>query len=373
MNRLALLHQQLKKVIGGRALPFLSIMGNTFNVKDGENIQNVAGLDKENNNTIFVDVHVIDASPYMSKIYYPGDYDPDADPVAPACYSNDGFKPADDAQEKQCDLCAQCPHNAWGSKMTALGKRGKACNDAWKAAVIVPEHHEEKVISMRIPPASLQSWLAYIASFNDYDYPEANPPRKMNVGDAMTRVFFESGKMGMLNFMAINLIDPSSDEYARAVKLVSSGETEIFIGIDNISTEKKEEMLQLAGPSSAPQLAAPKAAPKAIAKQPALQELADADQVANEEEQSDEDEGTVEEQVQAPAPASKAMNALLPSEQMRTKKTFQQPAAQAKPAPAAPTTGFKKTTTAAPAATNSGKAPVSDGMKERLKAMMKMT
>lgn len=345
MNRLAILHQQLKKVIGGRSLPFLSIAGQVFTIKDGENDQNVSSLDKESK-LLYVDVHVIDASPYMSKIYYPGKFDPDADPVAPTCYSNDGFKPASDVATPQCDLCAQCPHNAWGSRVTELGNKGKACNDAWKVAVIVPEHHDEKVIMMRVPPASLQNWLAYIAQFNDLDYPGED--RKMNAADVITRVYFEGGKNGILNFLPLNFLDPTQDEdVARIIHardMVESGKTEMYIGVDNVAPEKKEEMLALSAPSNAPQLTHQPTAvkPKLVAKQaPVIEE---AEEVEEEEERP----------VAQAKPSPKAFNTVLSSEMRTVKK---------------PVMGVMKK----PAATASnGKPPVSEGMKGVLSNIMKM-
>lgn len=320
MNRLAILHQQLKKVIGGKALPFLSIANNMFTVREGENAQNISAMDKTNGNVVYVDLHVVDASPYMSKQYYPGDYDPDADPIAPTCYSNDGFKPAEDVTEKQCEFCAQCPHNAWGSKITALGKRGKACNDAWKIATIIPEFHAEKLFQMRIPPASLQSWLAYIAQFNDHDHPSED--RKLNAMDVITRAFFESGKTGILGFMPISIFTPDADEMIIAQNFVDSKQTEIFIGVDNIDSEKREEMLALATPTSAPQLTDQrKPAPQAQVTRPAAKIAAPVQQEVEEDGEAEDEAEEATEEVAAPKVSfKKSSNAILPSENMRTKQ-----------------------------------------------------
>jgi hypothetical protein len=368
MNRLALLHSQLRKTIGGRSLPFLSIAGNVFTVKDGENAQNVSNMDRNNGNAVYVDVHVIDASLYMSKMYYVGAFDPNADPVAPTCYSNDGFRPASDVNEPQSEFCAQCPMNAWGSKMTDQGKKGKACSDGWKTAVIVPDHHSEKAIMFRIPPASLQAWLAYVGQFNDYDHPELG--RKMDVMDVITRVFFESGKQGILNFMPLNILSPANEEHMEILRtaeaLLESKVTDALIGVDMISVEKKEEMLQLAAPDSAPKLVAP--AKKLAAPKPAVVEEAVEEEV--EEETTEEDDDT-------PVPVevpTKAKNTVLPSE-MRFKGGAKPaaPAAKPSPAPAARTmpsiaNGKTLLKTAAP----QGKPAVSAGVKTMLTDLMKI-
>lgn len=360
MSRLALLHSQMKKVIGGRSLPFLSIAGNVFTVKDGENAQNVSAMDRDNGNVVFVDMHVIDSSLWMSKMFYVGDYDPDADPVAPTCYSNDGFRPAQDVSEPQSDYCAQCPMNAWGSKVSNAGKKSKACTDGWKLAVIVPEHKDDKVLMFRVPPASLQSWLAYLAQFSDYDLPGAD--RKMTVMDVTTRVYFESGKQGILNFMPLNILHESDEGrqmFNTAEAIVDSRATEMYIGLDNISTEKKEEMLQLAAPSNAPQIThqpAPKPAAKIAAPVSKFKQA----EVEETEEEADEEE----EAAAAPAPVTKAKNAVLPSEGMRF-KTGAKPSAAAA-APAANGLGGKLKTAA------SSKPEVSAGVKNMLTNLMKI-
>lgn len=342
MNRLALLHQQLKKVIGSRSLPHLSIQDQTFTVIDGENKHNVANMDKENGNMLYVDVHIIDASMFMSKIYYVGSYDRDADATAPTCYSNDGFRPASDVNEPQSDFCAQCQHNAWGSRMTEAGKKGKACNDAWKVAVIVPEHKNDKVLQMRVPPASLQNWLAYTGQFNDYDHPGED--RKMNVADVLTRVFFE--KQGVINFMALEVLTPGGEELQIAAQLTENKSTDIFIGMDNISSEKNEEILMLSAPSTAPQLTHQKPEPKGIVQFKGRTKTQVAEEIEEEEE--------TEEVETAPAPKSKASNVLLPSE-MRTKKMGQS------------TPQFKKqeTTTAKPG--------ISESTRDKLRGLMNAT
>ena len=82
------------------------------------------------------DVIIVGANPALSKMYYAGKWDPDAEQKGPDCYSMNGLRPAADAKNKQSDLCSTCKHAAWGSKVSELGKEGKACSDSKRLAVV---------------------------------------------------------------------------------------------------------------------------------------------------------------------------------------------------------------------------------------------
>lgn len=361
MNRLAALHQQLVKAIGGQGVPMLSIMGGTFTVKDGENQKNVSNQDKNNNNALYVDVHIIDASPYKAKVYYEGKFDPKADPIAPKCYSDDGEKPSDNATEKQSEYCQQCPHNVWGSQITENGSKTKACRDAWKIAVTIPEHGNDSIFMLRIPGGSLKNWLGYIAAFNDY--PVDGEDRKMNASDVITRIFFEPNVLNTLAFSAVELATPEAR--AAANELVEDGKTAAYIGLPNMSEEKRAEALQLSAPTAVKKLAGPKTAPKQIQQEPRVEIDEEGNEVLDGVIEEDEEE----EAAPPPPPPVKAKNTLLASE-MRT-KVAGKAAPVPQPKPNMPKPVVKTATTQA--APSEAKSTLSPNLKSLLGNVMKLS
>lgn len=358
MNRLAILHKQLIKAVGGQGVPMLSIQGKMFTIRDGENEKNVSAMDEENNNVVYVDVHIVDASPYKAKVYYAGAYDPKAEPTSPTCFSDDGEKPSDASTQKQAEYCSQCPHNVWGSAVTEGGGRSKACRDAWKIAVVVPKHSNENVYMLRIPGGSLKNWLAYIAAFNDY--PVDGEDRKMNASDVITRIYFQAEELNMLAFSPISIAEP--EQRTHAAQLVEEGKTLDYIGYNTMTPEKREEVLALSAPSTTQKLAAPAKA-KQLAK-PAVQEQVE------EEAEVEEAEGVIEEDdtplVVQSAP-KKAFNTILNSE-MRTKAAPAKVVSVGQPKPNMPGKAMP-TKAAAPA---EAKASLTPGLKNLLGNVMKL-
>ncbi len=101
--------------------PRISIKGSRFRTIE-------AGVETVLNTTELM-VVVVGANPRLSKTWYAASWTPDADPPAPDCYSLDGIKPHPDSTSPQNDVCVNCPHNAWGSKITPQGTKIKACGD----------------------------------------------------------------------------------------------------------------------------------------------------------------------------------------------------------------------------------------------------
>ena len=111
---------------------------------------------------MYMKVVVLRAKKPLQKAWYLKKYDPNADAFqAPDCFSNDGERPDPSSASKQCDTCAACPHNAFGSGTDQNGNatKGKACSDSKILAVFVPKHG---VFSFKIPPASLKNFGEYV-------------------------------------------------------------------------------------------------------------------------------------------------------------------------------------------------------------------
>lgn len=111
---------------------------------------------------------VLKAKPGKEKAYYVAKYTPGQEAQSPDCYSEDGVTPAADCRLKQCETCASCPQNVFGSGSDASGNPsgGKACSDKKVLAIFAAG----SVYRFAVPPASLSgkrpsglgmSWDAY--------------------------------------------------------------------------------------------------------------------------------------------------------------------------------------------------------------------
>jgi hypothetical protein len=98
---------------------------------------------------------IVNAGPGLAKTYYATEWDPDADPSGPDCFSMDGIRPDSSVAEPICDLCAKCPKGAWGSKTMPNGKKAKACTDHKRLAVVAAEDPEGAVYLLQVTPSAL--------------------------------------------------------------------------------------------------------------------------------------------------------------------------------------------------------------------------
>jgi len=138
---------------GGDGFPRISIKGSRFRiVEDG----NETVLD-----TTALDVVIVGANPRLSKTWYAKAWTPDSEPAAPDCFSLDGVGPHPDSTQPQNDLCASCPQNAWGSKVTPQGQQIKACADQKRLAIVSADDPEGPVYLLQVTPAALKGLNSY--------------------------------------------------------------------------------------------------------------------------------------------------------------------------------------------------------------------
>src|SRR3989304_4829347 len=185
--RLQNIRAQTAKLLSSEAVPNLNIKGNVFTVNDGQG--NSQSVGKFEQGMMFVDVHIVDAAPGLSKTYYKEKYSDNEElQVAPTCYSDDGDRPSEACSEKQAEYCSGCEWNIWGSAMSDNGSKAKACRDSWKIEVIVSEFHDTMPLMLRVPPASLNNERTWGESFRSINHPQRTEPHP---GVVITRVYFE--------------------------------------------------------------------------------------------------------------------------------------------------------------------------------------
>lgn len=151
--------------------PRLSIKGRQFSAIDADGSERRVGNFSQELG-VFIDVIVVGANTAVSKLYYDKPFDPaTTEPVAPTCYSDNGIGPSRNADTPQATTCAACPHNVWGSKVTPGGSQIKACSDAKKLAVILPEDIQGPVYELRIPAASMKGFATFASGLKQRGVP----------------------------------------------------------------------------------------------------------------------------------------------------------------------------------------------------------
>lgn len=311
--------------LGSSAPPYLSIQDNKFAVVDiAGNRQAVGELDAQRN--LCVDVIIVDVLEHKSKVYF-HDYDPN-NLQPPICWSDNGVGPSKLVGQPQARTCAECQWAAWGSaKSKITGEDIPACADIQKLAIIIPQFSMDMLLLLRVPPNSLKNFKAYSEQFRGKGFTFAH---------VITRVSFEAGIQGTLQFKPINFI--AQDHVGAVKKAIEGKAADILIG-------RNDAPKGLPAPAPVQQLAAPAAPIQQTAQAPVQQQLPM--------------------QEPAPQPAQQAAPAAQPTRKRRGRppanqapQQATQPAQAPFPHSSAPSAAPQQTMTAVPSA---GPAPAANG------------
>ena len=231
----------------GQAFPRISIGKERFTAVDAEGEETLLGLD----NFEFVTVA---SNPATSKIHFDGPYVPGSD-TPPDCYSHNGYYPDVRASAPQCESCALCPHNRWGSaKSNMTGKDIKACQD-FKMLAVEPLHNEvQGVHQFRVSPGALKNWGRYLNELRkigaECGLPELTPDL------VITRASWAD--KNVVGFEFVDFLDEELCVYVADLK--DANEFESWIGLDNqsqayptIATQPREQHQRLAAPAKRPE------------------------------------------------------------------------------------------------------------------------
>ena len=185
-----------------------------------------------------IEVVLVKASPAISKIFYKRGY-VEGSNEAPDCWSANGQTPDASVQNKVNPTCADCPMNAWGSRVTEAGKQGKACTDSRRVAVVPLLDIENELFGgpmlLRIPAASLKDLKMYGDTLNGYSYPYYA---------VATRVAFDA-KEAYPKFVFSAIRPLSDDEATKVVKLREDADKKL----STVLSEKLEGAAPTAEPA----------------------------------------------------------------------------------------------------------------------------
>lgn len=142
---------------GGQSVDHISIKGGRFHI-----VRN--GQQPVTLQLFALQVIIVHANPGMTKAFFDKPWAEGQEPEAPVCSSDDGVAPRADSDKPQCNSCAACPNNVFGSKITEQGKQAKLCIDKKTVAVVTPGAEGGEMLRLQIPAASLKEFGAYLRS-----------------------------------------------------------------------------------------------------------------------------------------------------------------------------------------------------------------
>lgn len=207
-----------------------------------------------------IEVVIVKAAAPISKIYYKGGYT-EGSTAAPDCWSANGQTPDGSVQNKVHATCADCPMNAWGSRVTEAGKQGKACADSRRIAVVPVADIDNELFGgpmlLRVPAASLKDLKAYGDLLNNYQYPYYA---------VATRISFDP-KEAYPKFV-FSAIRPLNDGEARKIMALRDDKR-----VSTVLNETADQRVSAAAPATASVPASPFETP---AEAPKLSEQAKA-------------------------------------------------------------------------------------------------
>jgi hypothetical protein len=216
----------------GNSFPRIGIKGARFRIHEGdtETVLEATTLD----------VVVVGANPRLSKTWYAKQWTPDAEPQSPDCFSLDGIGPDSESKDPQNDVCASCPQNAWGSKVTPQGQEIKACADLKRLAVVSTDDPSGPVYLLSVTPAALKGLNQYQKELSV----RGIPPEIVK-----TRISFDTdASFPKLKFAFGGFIEADTQEIVD--KLFGSD------GVKEVTGESARPV------AAVPQIAAPQAAPR---------------------------------------------------------------------------------------------------------------
>jgi len=205
---------------------------------------------------LHLDVIIVGANSHVSKLYYASPFNPaEPEPAAPDCYSDNGVGPSERALNPQSTVCANCPHAAWGSKITPAGVKVKACSDSKKLAVLLADNPTGAVYELRVPAATMENLVGAINTIGK-DTPLPHVVLRMT--------FDATANYPKILFTPISYITP--EQKAAVLDAIGSEEVDKTVGADDKPRDPKQPLIGAQPafvPTIPPAVPAPPVAPPA--------------------------------------------------------------------------------------------------------------
>jgi hypothetical protein len=176
--------------------PILRIKGKVWSITRGASEPHVLMRADGDGPRNSIDVVILAASQYVSKVWYESGYVEGATD-APDCFSANGVVPDASSRKKQSNTCATCPQNKWGSRITPAGKKAKACGDSKRVAVAPLGDIRNEAFGgpmlLRVPAASLGDFGNYGDGMDarGYKYYTIGTKMSFEASEAYPKLIFE--------------------------------------------------------------------------------------------------------------------------------------------------------------------------------------
>src|SRR5216684_7313454 len=204
--------------LGSAMPPHVSIGGGRFTLIDASNNEiPVPTFDPVIG--VYLDAAIIDVNPVMSRIYFEGNYDANAEGVRPTCFSDNGIGPSTASSVPQAPTCAACPRSEW-TKVNPNGKKVPWCTQKQKIALLIPGF--DVLFMLAVPPNSHGPMREYV---------ERCKGNGVNMANLITRMSFLS--QGTLQFAPMSYIDAPTAELRQ--KAYVEKKTDALVGRNDVA------------------------------------------------------------------------------------------------------------------------------------------
>lgn len=217
----------------------ISIRNNVFRLM-------VNGKEIDKSEARHLDVVIVNASPYVHRMYFAGEYKPGQKVSPPACWTQDSIKPDAEVPNPQAATCADCPQNIKGS-----GPNGtKACRFSRRIAVVKADDMNGDVYQVTLPAQSIfGNGTAERRPLHEYtDYVRANNQNLMSVVSRMS--FDMDSSSTKIGFKPIRIL--SDEEYDLCLAKSKSDDSKRAIQL-TVNVNKEEDEEANSQPAPAPQ------------------------------------------------------------------------------------------------------------------------
>jgi hypothetical protein len=219
----------LSQNLGSAMPPHVSIGGGRFTLIDAANNE-LPGAWFDQKIGVYIDACIVDVNNVMSRIYFSGAFEPDAEGVRPDCWSDNGIGPSISASSPQAPSCQPdptgqtgCKWAVWGSKINANGKKVPACSQKQKVALLIPASGFNTLFLLAIPPNSHGPLREYV---------ERCKGNQMNIANLLTRISFVPGVQGTLQFHPVSYIDEATAKLRQAA--YAEKKTDALVGRNDV-------------------------------------------------------------------------------------------------------------------------------------------
>jgi len=185
-------------------------------------------------------VVIVGVAPDVQRTFYIKAYDPNAEPTAPDCWTNDGRKPDASIKAPQGKNCETCPQNVKGSGQGET----RACRFKRRLAVILPEevggNNEGDIYQLEVASKSIfGKGVGQVFPLNAYiDYVIANGE---NIDGVVTEIDFnENNNNQSVLFRAVDFVSSDSDLVGVVNTAVESPDVHKAIVLNVAAVDKGE-------------------------------------------------------------------------------------------------------------------------------------